>query len=76
MQSVEGVLVVNPGPLCRKQAGGTFAKLTIHPLPKDNFPEHVLQGATPIKVDGEEDEDEQLMYHGVDERTRVEILRV
>lgn len=72
---------MNPGPLCRKQAGGTFTKMAIHPLSKANFPEHVTQGGAAMKVDGGDGEDvdedgEQLMYHIVDERTRVEIVRV
>ena len=67
--------MVNPGPLCRKYAGGTFARMTIHPLPKENFPDNVLQGEKPMAVDGEEEEELHL-EHGVDGRTRVEIVRV
>lgn len=71
---MERSLVINPGPLCKKHSGGTYARLTIHPIAKADFPGNV-------RGDGEDnmltDEDQQQeMYHGVDGRTRIEIVRI
>ena len=70
---MEDVVTINPGLLCRKQSGGTYSRIVVHPLAKENFPEHLRQSET-TSVQATEDEEE--MFHGVNLRTRVEIVRV
>jgi hypothetical protein len=64
---------VNPGYLTRKQAGGTFARFTIHPMAREDFPDNVQSGFS-LNANGEEILPE--MYHGVEGRTGVEIVRI
>lgn len=58
---VEGCLTINPGPVCKKYSGGTYARLTIHPMAKADF-ENAAEDAE--------------MFHGVEGRCRTEIVRV
>ncbi|CAG8695660.1 1972_t:CDS:2, partial [Scutellospora calospora] len=32
---IDQVVCINPGYLCKSHAGGTYAKITIHPFPKN-----------------------------------------
>ena len=70
---VEGVIVMNPGFVARKQSGGTYAMLSVLPIAKDDFPQNVQENTG--DAHGNED-DEKFMYHGVDSRTKVEIIRI
>jgi DNA polymerase alpha subunit B len=58
---LESTLVVNPGPLTRDAAGGTYAVLQIHPMSRDS-----LENAD-AKVE---------LPHNVAQRTSVEVRRV
>ncbi|KAG0321875.1 DNA-directed DNA polymerase alpha subunit pol12 [Linnemannia gamsii] len=66
---VDNVIVVNPNQLSKMQSGGTFAKLTIHPM---------AEGALSDAVMMMDEDDEQTMstYHRVYERCRVDLIRV
>ncbi|KAG0278605.1 DNA-directed DNA polymerase alpha subunit pol12 [Linnemannia exigua] len=66
---VDNVVVVNPNQLSKMQAGGTFAKLTIHPLPENALSDAVM-------MMDEDDEQTMSTYHRVYERCRVDIVRV
>ncbi|KAK9762984.1 hypothetical protein K7432_010740, partial [Basidiobolus ranarum] len=61
VKNVENVVCVNPGQLTRKQIGGTFAKISIHPLPKETL------SSEPI---------DSLKFHEIHNRTKVEIVRI
>jgi DNA polymerase alpha subunit B len=65
-KEVRGTLVVNPGQLVKGSSGGTYAMLTIHPLP-----EPVLKAGMGVPA-----EEQQPMLHSVHSRTRVEILKI
>jgi DNA polymerase alpha subunit B len=65
-------LLVNPGFLAKGAGGGTFSRLTIHPMK-----------AAQVRTDGKElgeqmaqDEDDVIDEHHICERTRVDIMRI
>ncbi|KAF9903629.1 DNA-directed DNA polymerase alpha subunit pol12 [Linnemannia zychae] len=66
---VDNVVVVNPNQLSKMQSGGTFAKLTIHPLPENALSDAVM-------MMDEDDEQTMSTYHRVYERCRVDLVRV
>ncbi|KAK3847764.1 MAG: DNA polymerase alpha/epsilon subunit B-domain-containing protein [Linnemannia gamsii] len=66
---VDNVVVVNPNQLSKMQTGGTFAKLTIHPLPENALSDAVM-------MMDEDDEQTMSTYHRVYERCRVDLVRV
>ncbi|KAF9142699.1 DNA-directed DNA polymerase alpha subunit pol12 [Mortierella sp. GBA39] len=68
-KTVDNVIVVNPNQLSKMQSGGTFAKLTIHPIP-----EGVLSDA--VMMMDEDDEQTMRSFHRVQERCRVDLVRV
>ncbi|WOO78183.1 DNA polymerase alpha subunit B [Vanrija pseudolonga] len=61
---IDSSLVVNPGHLSKPHAGGTFAKLTIHPTPPE------------VLGDGDVEMDGGVAEHSVWERARSEVWRV
>lgn len=63
------MIIVNPNQLSKMQSGGTFAKLTIHPIS-----EGVLSDA--VMMMDEDDEHTMSTYHRVYERCRVDLVRV
>lgn len=65
-KEVRGTLVVNPGQLVKGSSGGTYATLTIHPIP-----EQVLRSSMAAPVD-----EQQPMLHNVHSRTKVEIVKI
>ena len=67
---VDSTIIVNPGSLCRKNAAGTYTKLTIHPTPKAEL----QASGQAMTVDG--DSDTQASEHRIYERCRVDIVRV
>jgi len=56
-----GCVLVNPGHLAKQKAGGTYANMTIRPLTSEEIMENSQDGQC---------------EHLVDERTRVEIVRI
>lgn len=60
---IHGSLVVNPGLLVKGFSGGTFAKLTINPLPESELRSQSSASDAPIP-------------HVVHSRTRVSILKI
>ncbi|KAG0297133.1 DNA-directed DNA polymerase alpha subunit pol12 [Dissophora globulifera] len=68
-KTVDNVVVVNPNQLSKAQSGGTFARLTIHPITQS-----VLEDA--VMMMDEEDEQSMSTYHRVYERCRVDLVRV
>jgi len=53
-QIVENVICINPGYLSRGESSGTYAKMTIHPLPealiKDQFTENLVYRRTRVEI--------------------------
>ncbi|KAG0052842.1 DNA-directed DNA polymerase alpha subunit pol12 [Gryganskiella cystojenkinii] len=68
-KTVDNVIMINPNQVCKGQAGGTFAILTIHPINRG-----VLEDA--VMLMDEEDEQSMSTYHRVYERCRVDLVRV
>ncbi|KAF8937862.1 DNA-directed DNA polymerase alpha subunit pol12 [Haplosporangium gracile] len=66
---VDNVIVVNPNQLSKMQSGGTFAKLTIHPMSESALSDSVM-------MMDENDEQTMSTYHRVYERCRVDLVRV
>lgn len=71
-------LVLNPGYLTKSQQGGTYARLVVHPLPKEELEEALRHGGG---GHGEEEEgggegEGADMFHGVAGRCKVEIIQV
>lgn len=66
-KDISGCVAVNPGRLCRKQAAGTWARMTVWPL---------KVGDAPIKEEGMDEEEEESVDHGLGGRCRVEIVRI
>ncbi|KAF9111920.1 DNA-directed DNA polymerase alpha subunit pol12, partial [Mortierella sp. AM989] len=62
----DNVVIVNPSQLTKGHAGGTFARMTIHPITQNALDEAVMTM----------DEDEQSIYHQVYNRCRVDIVRL
>lgn len=58
---VHGSLVVNPGLLVKGNGGGTFAKLTINPIPEAELRGQPSNNPIP---------------HSIHSRTRVEIVKI
>lgn len=59
-QVVENVLVINPGPLSKRKAAGTYAQLTVYP--RKSTAEERNRGA--------------LVGHKLFERARVDVVRI
>lgn len=57
------VLVVNPGPLVKGRAGGSYADINIHPMPESHLREAILQSSSPI-------------LHNVPARTFAQIIKI
>lgn len=62
--------MINPASLVRKNAAGTFAKLTIYPTDKSE-----LENPPPAMLVDEENE-EDLREHKLYERCRVDLVRI
>jgi DNA polymerase alpha subunit B len=58
-----GTLAVNPGQLAKGASGGTYAKLTVHPMPAEQLKQATEGTAQPIR-------------HQVAERTSLQIKRI
>ena len=69
-ECVGGTLCVNPGRLCLGEAGGCYAKLTVHPLgfEKDRDGDE--------KMKDQDEDDSRKHSAGIARRTRVEIIRI
>ena len=65
---MDSTLVVNPAHLSRAHSAGTYAKILVHPTPKEK-----LEG---MDVDGEDAGLEGMREHGVWDRARSEIWRI
>jgi DNA polymerase alpha subunit B len=65
-KEVRGTLVINPGQLVKGSSGGTYAMLTVHPLP-----EQVLKAGMAVPP-----EEQESMLHSIPSRTRVEIMKI
>ncbi|KAJ3118495.1 DNA-directed DNA polymerase alpha subunit pol12 [Phlyctochytrium bullatum] len=84
VKTVGGCLCINPGHATKKKAGGTFARLCVHPMPSDKllaFYKSKKGGDVIMKMEEDsleagDDEDEVTIPHGVSQRTRVEIIRI
>lgn len=84
-QIVDSTVVINPSYLTRGQSGGTFVKLTIHPLPKEEL-EKLISGSktsgggagSEMDVDQEEEGDggDEAVEHRVWDRCRVDVIRI
>lgn len=68
-KTVDNVIVINPNQLSKMQSGGTFAKLTIHPIPEGVLSDEVM-------MMDEDDERTMRGFHRVQERCRVDLVRV
>ena len=68
--NVRGSLVINPGRLAKGNTGGTYARLTVHPLKRQVVAAAMQAGAT-----GDNAEPKPVR-HLVADRTRVEIVRI
>ncbi|KAF9090803.1 DNA-directed DNA polymerase alpha subunit pol12 [Mortierella sp. AD031] len=66
---IDNVVVVNPNQLSKMQSGGTFARLTIHPMSENALSDAVM-------MMDEDDEQTMSTYHRVYERCRVDLIRV
>jgi DNA polymerase alpha subunit B len=64
VKEIHGSLVINPGFLVKGASGGTYAKLTINPLPEQT-----------LRHQQSEISDEP-MLHDVHSRTRVDIFKI
>eukprot|EP00033_Pygsuia_biforma_P003396 GCRY01003719.1.p1 GENE.GCRY01003719.1~~GCRY01003719.1.p1 ORF type:complete len:614 (+),score=198.26 GCRY01003719.1:189-2030(+) len=60
-KEIDGVLAINPGALVKGRSSGTYAKLTVHPLPKE------VLSAQPGGAKS---------HHQIASRTRVDIARL
>ncbi|KAG0003163.1 DNA-directed DNA polymerase alpha subunit pol12 [Entomortierella chlamydospora] len=65
----DNVVMINPNQLCKAHSGGTFARLTIHPIPQSSL------DAADMSM-GDEDDENMLIFHEVYQRCRVDIVRV
>ncbi|KAG0206680.1 DNA-directed DNA polymerase alpha subunit pol12 [Mortierella sp. GBA30] len=68
-KTVDNVVTINPNQLSKSQAGGTFARLTIHPMSRSYLDDAVM-------MMDEEVEQSMSTYHNVYERCRVDLIRV
>jgi DNA polymerase alpha subunit B len=81
-RDVRGCLCINPGHLARGTSGGTFAQITIHPLPKEELEAAETAAAivTTAATDGTStvaaSTSTAELPHRVAERTLVEVLRI
>ena len=79
-----GTLALNSGQLAKGSGGGSYAKLTIYPIPADKLQEASKLSSTStkqVKVEGvvsggEEEVGEVSLPHHVAERTSVQIKRI
>lgn len=69
-QIVDSTIMLNPSFLTRGNAPGTYAKLTVHPLPRDELERRVGEVG-----EGAEEPDEPI-EHRVWERCRVDVVKV
>ncbi|KAF9359045.1 DNA-directed DNA polymerase alpha subunit pol12 [Mortierella sp. AD094] len=65
----DNVVMINPNQLCKAHAGGTFARLTIHPISQSSL------DAADMSM-GDEDDQSMSIFHEVYQRCRVDIVRV
>ncbi|KAF9172395.1 DNA-directed DNA polymerase alpha subunit pol12 [Mortierella sp. AD010] len=65
----DNVVMINPNQLCKAHSGGTFARLTIHPISQSSL------DAAEMSM-GDEDDENMLIFHEVYQRCRVDIVRV
>ncbi|KAF9189903.1 DNA-directed DNA polymerase alpha subunit pol12 [Haplosporangium sp. Z 767] len=68
-KTIDNVITVNPNHLSKAHAGGTFARLTIHPISQS------VLGDLTMMMD-EEDAQSMSTYHRVYDRCRVDLVRV
>ncbi|KAF9187848.1 DNA polymerase alpha subunit B [Haplosporangium sp. Z 11] len=68
-KTIDNVITVNPNHLSKAHAGGTFARLTIHPISQS------VLGDLAMMMD-EEDAQSMSTYHRVYDRCRVDLVRV
>lgn len=68
-KEVLGTLVVNPGPLAKGVNGGSFASLSIHPLPAQ-------EAAAATSDDSKGEQEAGLRTHDVAARTHVKICKI
>ena len=64
----QGTLALNPGQLIKGSAGGTYASMTIHPVPKAQLDQAASSG--------KQARQETLLPHQVAERTSLQIRRI
>lgn len=62
---IESVLVINPGYLSKRRGPGTYASMALYPPP-----------AAPSNVRVRDEDEEEMVAHGVFSRARVEITRI
>lgn len=72
-KDVMGSLCLNPGALTKATTGGTYALLTIHPIPEARL--NAMAGGNGNGTDGSGGSDTPIA-HAVAPRTHVEILRI
>ncbi|KAH8917747.1 DNA polymerase alpha, subunit B [Atractiella rhizophila] len=74
---VDSTIVVNPSYLTKGNQPGTFARLTIWPMKKDELERRIAEGERKMQVDGaEEEEDEDTIPNRAWERVRVDIIKI
>ena len=59
-QVVEGLVVVNPGPLSKRKGPGTYAQLAIHPR----------------RISSDEREAGEVLRHNLFDRTRIDVVKI
>ena len=73
--SMAQCIVLNPGKVCKRQIGGTYAKLVIQPYDKETLEQN---GGLTSSEDKEEktEEEEILLSHSLHTRARIDIIRL
>ena len=79
-RTVDSVVAVNPGCVCRKAGYGTFAEVWIGPIGEANGADGGSSGDGGGKVevgpDGKVESTGQIIEHKVWERARVDVIRI
>jgi DNA polymerase alpha subunit B len=70
-----GTLALNPGQLAKGTSGGSFAKLTVYPIPSDKLEEAAANASSSSSGMGSM-ADEPFLPHHVAARTSIEIKRI
>ncbi len=65
-KDIRGTLVVNPGQLVKGSSGGTYAMLTIQPMPEQSLKPFISLPA----------EEQEPILHNVHARSKVEIIKI